>query len=159
MARFPETSLATFNKIRNSPYISRMQFFVAETLWAWQNESAMRKDYPGGMSQSEVLAWCQVRQDEKINGIWKRFKELVDRNTIRVSTKRPCNVSGQTVYIFRLTGKVPVAPPKYELTALKALQQLIEEVDEIREGQANGVVWVNLLKALERARKREKKED
>ncbi len=135
--RVRDTSLATYRAIQQQGLLSRMRWVVYNTLFSHGPLTSRELDHrlsAGGKSEDRP-------------SYHKRLSELERLGVIRTVGKRPCGITGRTVYAWDVTSQLPVQQ------AVKVRQptstEFVDAADEILELQQQGIpVSKKLMKVV-----------
>lgn len=115
-----ETSLAAYEKIRDTGVLSQMRWKVYDYLF-----------HHGPLTAGEVTKALK-RPDEVHPSYHRRLDELGELGCAKRIRTRPCGVTGEEVYEWDVTGALPNGKIKHAASDTPTLEEQVAAVKELR---------------------------
>lgn len=91
-----QTSVDTYNEIKEKGLVGRLQFEVYDAIYKH-----------GPITQGELMKIAFEARENTAMTIRPRFAELERLGTIEIVDKRPCKVTGRECLVWDVTGTLP----------------------------------------------------
>jgi hypothetical protein len=116
-----QTSIESYNKIREGGLLGNLQFAVYEALYLY-----------GPLTEGEV--WARHLGHSERPNVTPRFAELERLGVLRVVDKRPCGLTGRLCMVWDVTDRLPIelAPEPKPVTLRDIVSELQTQVKALQ---------------------------
>lgn len=141
----PPTSREAYERIKTEGLLSQLRFEVYEALF----------DH-GPATAGEL--WDRFFNGRQRSSVSARMRELERFGVIRERCTRACGLTGKTAIVWEITGDLPRSVEKVEGVASMTRNQLIDEIDRLKEvilgqnrqrGYPTGIEWMAIVREFE----------